>query len=93
MRGTALGLLIEAIGSNPRGERDWPASARTPDDRLRLCLLRPLRRRWPASSRLPTSRARTPTMPACGSSWTPILAVVIGGTSLFGGRFSLVLAA
>ncbi len=68
VRGTALGLLIEATGANA-GRARSPASA-------------PARRRFrsmsgagsaqasPASSPPPTSWGRMPTMPACGSSST-----------------------
>ena len=83
------GMLIESIGINETslavgwyqlsgsaccGLSGYPASAP----------------RWLVWSWLPTSRELMPTMRAYGWSLMPFLAVVIGGNSLLGGRFSII---
>ncbi len=62
------------------------------DDHRGLCLVRPVRRARRHHRRGRHPRRRRQQCRAAGSELDAILAVVIGGTSLFGGRFSLVLA-
>ena len=88
MRRTALGLMIESIGINPHGE---PAgrhpSPSHPDHRLHA--LRRPRGCRPVCSRV----SEVMTVDVSGTGYQmeldAILAVVIGGTSLAGGKFSI----
>ena len=91
VRGSSLGLLIEATGGNPRGER-------LVGRRHRRLMIVAVYVWCGLCAALAGIIAAADIMGADANNaglWLEldaILAVVIGGTSLFGGRFSLVLA-
>ena len=88
-RRTALGMLIESVGINPEASRQAGVRARGLLFVVYI-VLRVLR-----GDRRPHPHARTPTAADANNTGLfieldAILAVVIGGTSLAGGRYSLV---
>ena len=87
-RRTALGMLIESVGINPEASRQAGVRARGLLFAVYI-VLRVLRRRSPGSSSPRTPTAADANNTGLFIELDAILAVVIGGTSLAGGRYSL----
>ena len=87
-RRTALGMLIESVGGNAEASRLAGIRSREPDH-PRLRVLRPVRRDRRTDGQLERSTAPTATTPGLWIELDAILAVVIGGTALTGGRYFL----
>ncbi|SPY75901.1 ABC transporter permease [Providencia rustigianii] len=89
-RKTALGLFIEAVGINLRSARNAGVSTRWVV--MAVYVICGLCAAVAGIIVTADIRVQMPTMPGCGWSWMRFLAVVIGGGSLLGGRFNLLLS-
>ena len=88
-RGRRSGMLIESVGGNAEASRLAGVRSREPDHPRRYAFSGLCSGIAGPDDQLERSRAPTATTPACWFELDAILAVVIGGTALRGGRYFL----